>query len=193
MGLTFDTTSPGTANQDSGPRSGIQSCCSGLQVQGTAGSPPSTTLSAAIIAQKRSGLRPPGDRSPVEHGGDERDRTVDLLVANEALSQLSYIPTVLPAARRRPSQSDSVRRQRPATFRPGHPRPVTFWRRERDSNPRYGFPYTRFPTVLLQPLGHLSAVVLEPGGVPGDSPIPPRCVSNVAEREGFEPSKGFHP
>ena len=26
-------------------------------------------------------------------GGDERDRTADLLVANEALSQLSYIPT----------------------------------------------------------------------------------------------------
>lgn len=32
------------------------------------------------------------------------------------------------------------------------------WRRERDSNPRYGFPYTRFPGVHLQPLGHLSKV-----------------------------------
>ena len=31
------------------------------------------------------------------------------------------------------------------------------WRRGRDSNPRYGYPYTRFPSVLLQPLGHLSA------------------------------------
>ncbi len=30
------------------------------------------------------------------------------------------------------------------------------WRRERDSNPRYGFPQTRFPSVRLQPLGHLS-------------------------------------
>ena len=30
------------------------------------------------------------------------------------------------------------------------------WRRERDSNPRNGFPFTRFPTVRLQPLGHLS-------------------------------------
>ncbi len=30
------------------------------------------------------------------------------------------------------------------------------WRRERDSNPRYGFPYTRVPGVRLQPLGHLS-------------------------------------
>ena len=30
------------------------------------------------------------------------------------------------------------------------------WRREGDSNPRYGFPYTRFPSVRLQPLGHLS-------------------------------------
>ena len=33
------------------------------------------------------------------------------------------------------------------------------WRRERDSNPRYGFPYTRFPSVRLQPLGHLSKLV----------------------------------
>ena len=33
------------------------------------------------------------------------------------------------------------------------------WRRERDSNPRYGFPYTRFPSVRLQPLGHLSKPV----------------------------------
>lgn len=34
------------------------------------------------------------------------------------------------------------------------------WRRERDSNPRYGFPYTRVPGVRLQPLGHLSTAQL---------------------------------
>ena len=34
----------------------------------------------------------------------------------------------------------------------------TRWRRERDSNPRYGFPHTHFPGVRLQPLGHPSAV-----------------------------------
>ncbi len=33
---------------------------------------------------------------------------------------------------------------------------VPKWRRERDSNPRYGFPHTRVPGVRLQPLGHLS-------------------------------------
>ncbi len=32
------------------------------------------------------------------------------------------------------------------------------WRRERDSNPRYAFTYTRFPGVLLQPLRHLSEI-----------------------------------
>ncbi len=32
------------------------------------------------------------------------------------------------------------------------------WRRERDSNPRYGLAYTHFPGVLLQPLGHLSSL-----------------------------------
>lgn len=31
-----------------------------------------------------------------------------------------------------------------------------FWRREWDSNPRYGCPHTRFPSVRLQPLGHPS-------------------------------------
>jgi hypothetical protein len=35
---------------------------------------------------------------------------------------------------------------------------ILIWRRERDSNPRYSFPYTRFPGVLLQPLGHLSGM-----------------------------------
>src|SRR5205807_3025815 len=30
------------------------------------------------------------------------------------------------------------------------------WRREWDSNPRYGLTYTRFPSVRLKPLGHLS-------------------------------------
>src|SRR5271169_5428500 len=33
---------------------------------------------------------------------------------------------------------------------------LTSWRREWDSNPRYGFPYTRFPSERLQPLGHPS-------------------------------------
>jgi hypothetical protein len=42
------------------------------------------------------------------------------------------------------------------------------WRRERDSNPRYGCPYTRFPSVRLQPLGHPSGTRVcahySPGG-----------------------------
>ena len=33
---------------------------------------------------------------------------------------------------------------------------LVFQRRLRDSNPRYGFPYTHFPGVLLQPLGQVS-------------------------------------
>src|SRR5579863_6057782 len=35
-------------------------------------------------------------------------------------------------------------------------RRTEYWRREWDSNPRYGFPHTRFPSVRLKPLGHLS-------------------------------------
>src|SRR5207237_1912229 len=38
----------------------------------------------------------------------------------------------------------------------GERKAIPTWRREWDSNPRYGFPYTRFPSVRLQPLGHLS-------------------------------------
>src|SRR5581483_4829577 len=34
------------------------------------------------------------------------------------------------------------------------------WRRGRDSNPRYGFPYTRFPSERLKPLGHLSVTLV---------------------------------
>ena len=34
---------------------------------------------------------------------------------------------------------------------------ATCWRRERDSNPRYGFPYSGFQDRLFQPLTHPSA------------------------------------
>ncbi len=47
----------------------------------------------------------------------------------------------------------------PSAFTHGlNPKPgeQTRWRREGDSNPRYGFPYTHFPGVRLQPLGHPS-------------------------------------
>jgi hypothetical protein len=37
------------------------------------------------------------------------------------------------------------------------------WRREWDSNPRYGFPHTRFPSVRLKPLGHLSGCAVLKG------------------------------
>ncbi len=33
------------------------------------------------------------------------------------------------------------------------------WRRGRDSNPRYGLTYTRFPSVLFRPLRHLSGIL----------------------------------
>ena len=38
-------------------------------------------------------------------------------------------------------------------------RETAVWRRERDSNPRDGFPPTRFPSVRLQPLGHPSGAL----------------------------------
>ncbi len=47
---------------------------------------------------------------------------------------------------------------------PGVRSSVLNWRRERDSNPRYGLPYTHFPGVRLQPLGHPSM----PAGITGE-------------------------
>ncbi len=46
-------------------------------------------------------------------------------------------------------------------------------RRGRDSNPRYGYPYTRFPSVLLRPLGHLSTHAT--GEAVGRTTALPRC------------------
>ena len=43
-----------------------------------------------------------------------------------------------------------------ATATGGVPRSVPKWRREWDSNPRYACTHTRFPSVRLKPLGHLS-------------------------------------
>ena len=50
--------------------------------------------------------------------------------------------------------------------RPGFRRLLSgWWRRGRDSNPRYTFwAYTHFPGVRLQPLGHLSRCKPEPAG-----------------------------
>ena len=56
-----------------------------------------------------------------------------------------------------PLATSEARRCATEAFLDAMTRPkVEEWRRERDSNPWYGFPYTRFPSVLLQPLGHLS-------------------------------------
>src|SRR5438094_8947739 len=51
------------------------------------------------------------------------------------------------------------------------------WRREWDSNPRYGFPYTRFPSVRLKPLGHPSGSCGSAGNivVRDGAANPPRC------------------
>ena len=100
-------------------------------------------------------------------GGDERARTADLLVANEALSQLSYIPNRdIPSAThpevRRVSAPSAAKTGGEAGIRTlgtpksstvfetapfnrsgtsphdvSSPRPGRRWRRGRDSNPRY--------------------------------------------------------
>jgi hypothetical protein len=58
------------------------------------------------------------------------------------------------------------------------------WRRGWDSNPRYGFPYTRFPSVRLKPLGHLSTWKIGrqySGRVPGYNPRSRPAVREIPE------------
>gem|GEM_PF-6323796 len=54
-------------------------------------------------------------------------------------------------------QSDSGWRTRSEIYDTEGKYEHTGWRRGWDSNPRLSFPNTRFPSVLLKPLGHLSA------------------------------------
>jgi hypothetical protein len=48
------------------------------------------------------------------------------------------------------------------------------WRRGWDSNPRYGFPYTRFPSERLKPLGHLSGTENCAGNIAAEFPVTTR-------------------
>ena len=105
-------------------------------------------------------------------GGDERIRTADPLVANEVLSQLSYIPTRTwgwsraasqPATRATGRRHSS--RGRGGVKHPGAPRDGSRTAvRSAGNGGERGIRTleavlapTRFPIVLLQPLGHLSA------------------------------------
>ena len=133
----------------------------------------------------RAPLPPRLARSRRNIGGDERIRTADPLVANEVLSQLSYIPT--------PISHVSV------IF----PEAVyCFWRRERDSNPRSSNLLNGFRDRPIQPaLASLRSLALCLSVRAGDahSPhnnmdvCPVSSLTSLAEREGFEPSVGLRP
>ena len=72
------------------PPEGIRPRYSGLREEGTANTP-SSTISKTV--QRPVGFMK-NERMKARNGGDERTRTAGPLVANEVLSQLSYIPTV---------------------------------------------------------------------------------------------------
>jgi hypothetical protein len=105
------------------------------------------------------------------YGNSTKSPWVGINASNSArLDAISGSAIVTPGAplaffttyRRLPSATSNVEpRTRPSCM---HPKPAeqrrirvnNDWRRGRDSNPRYGFPYTHFPGVRLQPLGHPS-------------------------------------
>jgi hypothetical protein len=114
-----------------GPRPGVQLRCSGLRIQGTASSPPSTTGADGMGYRRRGQSTDAGD------GGEGGIRTLDGLPR-----------TAFPVPRHRPLGDLS----RPTS---------RGWRRGWDSNPRYGYPHTAFRERHLQPLGHLSSSARE--------------------------------
>src|SRR6516225_4488592 len=64
-------------------------------------------------------------------------------------------------------------------------RPTRRARREWDSNPRYGFPHTRFPSVRLKPLGHPSKAENFAGNIAAGPPVTTRdhAPSRLAKSE----------
>jgi hypothetical protein len=78
--------------------------------------------------------------------GAERDRTADLYVANVPLSQTELLP--------HPAETDvQTDNDEPETCNLSL---ATFYGGEGGIRTRGSLHYTRFPSVLLQPLGHLS-------------------------------------
>jgi hypothetical protein len=49
-------------------------------------------VSFGVAASRQDGLAEPKQAQPAKAGGARRDRTADLVIANDALSQLSYGP-----------------------------------------------------------------------------------------------------
>ncbi len=81
-----------------------------------------------------------------------------------------------------PSGPDTIRRATMHRARaPGWAPCGDHWRRGRDSNPRWSYPHTRFPSVLLRPLGHLSSRFFSHGGEEGIRTLGPREGSTVFE------------
>ena len=168
-GLTFNAAGSAPRTPQRRPWAGIQPRYSGLRVQGTANSPPSTTQNVETPPSRfMTTPAGPPERHRAEgvggNGGDERSRTADLLVANEALSQLSYIPTYIIYGA--PSGAPDVRRSlysfgRPIAS-PQRPIPLNGGERGiRTLGPAINQPHD-FQSCTFGQLGHLSAVSLRP-------------------------------
>ena len=84
--------------------------------------------------------------------GDFRDEKQDSILFLQIIKMVHSRRFELPAF------SSGGRRSIQLSYECFHDQPEhKSWRKERDSNSRYGSPHTPFPGVRLQPLGHLSA------------------------------------
>ena len=150
-GTRLSTSDEVVVGERRSPRPGIQLRCSGLRIQGTASSPPSTTGAMVGLREASVNRRPLHIRSgalmrrmhagAIRRGGEGGIRTLDGLPR-----------TAFPVPRHRPLGDLSEDR-------------LHAWRRGWDSNPRYGCPHTAFRERHLQPLGHLSSPRAESSAV----------------------------
>ncbi len=103
-------------------------------------------------------------RGPKRHsGGHAVGDAVPLKIAFETSARRGRTSRPKIVSADRPENASAATARKPGTFWPLETeiaeryQLLNSWRRGRDSNPRYGFPYTHFPGVRLRPLGHPSA------------------------------------
>src|SRR5262249_24079084 len=83
-----------------------------------------------------------------------RERDARAAIAANAAQIRLCVKTVIARVAQVPELAEAFAKQRSQKHETRQI--LSSWRREWDSNPRYGFPYTRFPSVRLKPLGHPS-------------------------------------
>src|SRR5215813_13959831 len=107
-----------------------------------------------------------------------RERDARAAIAANAAQIRLCVKTVIARVAQVPELAEAFAKQRSQKHETRQI--LSSWRREWDSNPRYGFPYTRFPSVRLKPLGHPSGTVAA-----GNITLDARVTSRLPARDSL--------